>query len=171
MRISIAHLLFVVALVALGIGWYTSQRRIADLERKHAENIDETLCGISTSTQANTRLVLAEALQTHNAEQFKLRLQSDLVWSVYMLAYQEQTVDNAEGNRGYACYLAQQILKVIACQSPNEFAEFARENSGDDPELIESFPEYYDMSSEEHKELAGFVQRSLENEFVPSWAE
>jgi hypothetical protein len=171
MRISLAQSLVAIAFLALGVGWYASQRRIAELERIHEEKIDETLGGISTSTEALTRIFLAEALETHDEDQFRHRLQNDLVWSIYMLSSRERTVDNAEGEIGYACYLAQRILKIIGCSSPAEFAAFARENFGNDSEMIESFPEYYDAASDAYRELAKFVQRSLENEFVPSWAE
>jgi hypothetical protein len=171
MRISLARSLIAMAMFALGIGWYASQRRIVELRRIHDEKIDETFGGISTSTEALTRIFLAEALATHDGDEFRRRLENDLVWSIYVLSSREETVDNAEGESGYACYLAQRILAVIGCNSPTEFAGFARTNLGSNPEIIESFPEYYDDASEEYRELAKFVQRSLDNEFVPSWAE
>lgn len=170
MRISLAYAFVTIAFIALALGWYASEQRNVELKRIHAEELDETLGGISTSSQALTRTFLAEALNTHDAGQYKRRVENDLIWSVYKLSSGEEMVDKAQGEQGYACYLAQRILRVVDCDSTAAFAAFARENLGKDPDIVESFPEYYDESSDEYKELAKFVQRSLDNEFVPSWA-
>lgn len=132
--------------------------------------MDETLGGISISKEAFTRLMLARARKTHNESQFKRNIENGLIWSIFRLCSEEEIVDNAEGDKGNATYLCQRILQVIECNDQDEFFNFARENFGSSPDIVEAFPIIYDESSAEYRKLAEFIERSLTNEFVAAWA-
>lgn len=170
MRFSLANLLVIVVILALAIGWYHSQRQIAVLNRIHAEKIDETLGGISISSNAKTHLFLAIARKTHNEAQFKRKIESKLIWAIFRLCSEEEIVDKAEGEKGYATYLCQQILLVIECKDVVAFFNFARENFGSTPDMVDAFPIIFDESSAEYRKLAEFIERSFNNKYVARFA-
>lgn len=165
-KFSISSLLLVVALAALAIGWYAERRRAQRERAAHEDQLGRMMRGSHISGDVDRLVQVSNWYRDRsNDVEFSTLLKAELAFAMWHLWKTESRIDFS-WDEPVATSFGSDVLRALGCDSADEYFDVARTAFRDQKQ----WPEFHDETASDHRSLQDFVVRSLETDYVPSWA-
>ncbi len=119
------------------------------------------------SAKTRATIIAARAHRDGAPDDFAIFLKHELFWCIQNTWRYQEDIDLVSDDEYSALRLANETLRILECDSPNDFFEFAVDLIPDENDGL--FPELHDKSSADHRSLVNFIRRALESEHEIVW--